>query len=193
MAIVYDIASIPTSYGGRNYRSRLEARWAAMFDLFHWKYEYEPFDINGWFPDFSISCKNEKGRILVEVKPIDKPDLDLHDRLNKACPIDAEEILVLGSTIYAYSLCKNHDLDPCYVRLGWIRDYPAGWSEALLNLTYNSTDYPIGFYSFHGSYQDRITGIYDGDAHIGMVDPYDILEKWQEAGNRVQYKHGKRL
>ena len=33
----YTIDSIPTVYKGRNYRSRLEAKWAAFFDLCGWQ------------------------------------------------------------------------------------------------------------------------------------------------------------
>lgn len=68
----YTIAAIPTVYRGRRYRSRLEARWAAFFDLLGWKAEYEPFDLGGWSPDFLLTgpygCS-----ALVEVKPF--PDL----------------------------------------------------------------------------------------------------------------------
>jgi hypothetical protein len=62
-----DPAGIPTLYKGVNFRSRLEARYAVLFDQLGWLWEYEPIDLDGWIPDFVI-----KGRrpILVEVKPI---------------------------------------------------------------------------------------------------------------------------
>lgn len=64
----YDIKSKPTIYRGTKYRSRLEARWAAMFDLLGWRYQYEPFDLPGWTPDFQVFGSN--GRyILFEIKP----------------------------------------------------------------------------------------------------------------------------
>lgn len=46
--------AIPTAYGGVNFRSRLEARWAAMFDLLGWRWEYEPLDLDGYIPDFLV-------------------------------------------------------------------------------------------------------------------------------------------
>lgn len=65
----YDIKAIPTKYAGVQFRSRLEARWAAFFDLIGWVWEYEPFDLNGWAPDFRVVSR--KGKVmLVEVKPI---------------------------------------------------------------------------------------------------------------------------
>ena len=63
-----DAYGIPTVYKGRQYRSRLEARWAAFFDLLGWRYEYEPFDRRGWTPDFLILGGRDE--VLVEVKPV---------------------------------------------------------------------------------------------------------------------------
>ncbi len=59
--------AIPTTYSGVQFRSRLEARWAAFFDLLKIKWLYEPFDLAGYIPDFILP---EFGDLLVEVKPI---------------------------------------------------------------------------------------------------------------------------
>lgn len=60
------IPSIPTTYGGINYRSQHEARWAAMFDAAGWNHTYEPFAGNSYIPDFLIGGPSP---FLVEVKP----------------------------------------------------------------------------------------------------------------------------
>lgn len=76
------IAAIPTVYKGVQMRSRLEARWAAFFDLCGWQWEYEPFDLNGWIPDFYI----KNNRALVEIKPFDidvSPPRDITDVATK--------------------------------------------------------------------------------------------------------------
>lgn len=71
----YSIKAIPTRYRHVLFRSRLEARWAAFFDLIHWEWEYEPFDLDGWIPDFLVSfrCGHSEcpagHSLLVEVKP----------------------------------------------------------------------------------------------------------------------------
>ena len=62
------IASKPTRYRGTAFRSRLEARWAAFFDLAGWRWEYEPFDLKGWVPDFALIGADSP--VLVEVKPV---------------------------------------------------------------------------------------------------------------------------
>jgi hypothetical protein len=58
---------IETAYCGVRFRSRLEARWAAMFDELGWRWEYEPIDLSGHIPDFVL--RFPAGPVLVEVKP----------------------------------------------------------------------------------------------------------------------------
>lgn len=68
----YDIKAKPTVYNGRLYRSRLEAKWAAFFDLTGWKFEYEPSEMCGRNPDFLLHCNSKAystNHILVEIKP----------------------------------------------------------------------------------------------------------------------------
>lgn len=57
---------VPTRYNHVNFRSRLEARYAAFFDQmrFPWTYEPPTDDLaSGWLPDFLI------GHVLIECKP----------------------------------------------------------------------------------------------------------------------------
>lgn len=57
---------IATVYGGIEYRSRLEARWAAFFDRVGWSHSYEPVDGGGYIPDFHIDGYRP---LYVEIKP----------------------------------------------------------------------------------------------------------------------------
>lgn len=72
---MYSIKAHPTIYKGVQFRSRLEARWAAFFDLIGWKWEYEPIDLKGWTPDFLVTfpCNHSEcsgnHTLLVEIKP----------------------------------------------------------------------------------------------------------------------------
>lgn len=63
---------IPTKYNGVQFRSRLEARWAAFLDLRGVKWTYEPEDFPGWIPDFAmvLGAPKPDTTALVEVKPI---------------------------------------------------------------------------------------------------------------------------
>lgn len=67
----YTIKAIPTTYKGIEFRSRLEAKWAAFFDLCGWRWEYEPCDFDGWIPDFQLYLGAKSP--FVEVKPISDP------------------------------------------------------------------------------------------------------------------------
>jgi hypothetical protein len=85
----YNIKNHPTLYNDVIFRSRLEARWAAFFDLVGWNWEYEPLDLFGWTPDFrvTIPCENDgcNGHhiLLVEVKPyFDMKDFQGHPCMN---------------------------------------------------------------------------------------------------------------
>lgn len=98
-------AAIPTMYAGVQFRSRLEARWAAFFDLIGWKWEYEPFDLPGYIPDFRVRKTDavDPGWILCEVKPVSPIDqcefegfeklTSLHGKDTRAC-----KILLLGNS-----------------------------------------------------------------------------------------------
>lgn len=67
--MIYTIKAIPTIYNHVQFRSRLEARWDAFFDLAGIEWDYEPFDLDGWAPDFLL--RTAVGHVLVEVKPVD--------------------------------------------------------------------------------------------------------------------------
>ena len=60
-------------YNGLIFRTSLEARWAAFFDLVGWKWELNPQPINNWAPDFRVTfpCTHSecggKHTILVSV------------------------------------------------------------------------------------------------------------------------------
>jgi hypothetical protein len=70
----YKYGAIPTEYKGIRFRSRTEARWAAFFDGVGWRWEYEPYDMAGWIPDFSLFIEEEPMESLVEVKPASSVD-----------------------------------------------------------------------------------------------------------------------
>lgn len=68
--------NIETSYKGCWFRSRLEARWAVIFDAIgaQWEYEEEGFDLPSgrYLPDFWISIQHSQfpnAGYWVEVKP----------------------------------------------------------------------------------------------------------------------------
>lgn len=107
------IKAIPTFYNGAQFRSRLEARWAALFDQIGWEWDYEPFDLEGWSPDFSINFPN--GQVLIEVKPI---KLRLFDELNIWSLSDDE----------SFEKARRHYKQSWVLLLGERPQSPAGWA-----------------------------------------------------------------
>ncbi len=168
--------SFPTIYHGRLFRSRLEARWAAFFDLAGWRHEYEPFDLPGWIPDFVLFGNEE---ILVEVKPhskLEQYDTEKIERAVVGTEKESLEVLLLGTSVW----CD----DGYFPRVGWLleREWANEWAGALFHELGG-----LGFCHETGSFKNRITGKYDGDRGLG-ADAAHILYLWNQAGNVVQWK-----
>lgn len=117
MSAQYNFTAKPTMYNGRLYRSRLEARWAAFFDLAGFEFEYEPFDLNGWSPDFLLE-KNT----LVEIKP--SKDFFEHEKYERC------------KGKYRVELLTSNFFDSCYGWSGFTNEsgeeiwYETLWVEA---------------------------------------------------------------
>lgn len=181
----YTIPAIPTVYRGRRYRSRLEARWAAFFDLLGWQHEYEPCDLGTWSPDFALWGSEPEWRTLVEIKPIDHwcrvTARKISDAVNIIDPAhQAEQLLLLGSQpIFGFVGDKfQHDA------LGWLGSpglYETNWTEAL----------------FMVDAFDRVDAFPNGEGFIPTTVIWGQFQRlrtcgvrplWIEAANRVQWK-----
>ncbi len=116
---------IPTSYGGTRFRSRLEARWAAFFDLMGWEWEYEPADLNGWIPDFSLRTSPT---VYVEVKPTKVFLEDVAAKMVRGLPGEEArnsiELLLLGDTAPLPPRGMSAELGS---QIGWLRALPMSW------------------------------------------------------------------
>lgn len=196
--------AIPTEYKGVRMRSRLEAKWAFMFDALGWKWEYEPIDCDGWIPDFVLIGASQN--VLVEVKPIftfeeAQPAIAKIDRAYP--PVEGNmEVLLLGAALFP----TRYWLD--VQGIGWLREEDAagwatgesrGWGEALLwdnTNTYRRRDtctFPPGYdvrYGFShdsGSYHERLSGAYnDGQPLLAQAGAVDSL--WTAATNNSQWR-----
>lgn len=185
--------AIPTEYRGRNFHSRLEANWAAFFDLCAWKYEYEPLDLNGWFPDFALYGE-EGNMILVEVKPVFEFPDDVAQRMMtavKGTTYEACEMLILGRGPFESDVWS----DGCAI--GWLMENPSFsfrsdpelsepslgyWEEATFG-KWRSSKKP-GFCHGYGSYEDRISCTQDGGS-VGY-DEVDAESIWAVAASTIQ-------
>lgn len=171
---------IPTIHKGRQYRSRLEARWASFFDRVGWQYEYEPFDLNGWIPDFALIGTGRT--TLVEVKPYAVFPRHIADEIERSGA--EEEVLILGMSIPVQSL-ETPSTVPLGC-IGWLAERTPDywcWSDALFG-RWSSW----GFTHAAGSWVDRISGTWCGgswDRDEAIVEP--LSRFWTDAGNIAQW------
>jgi hypothetical protein len=124
--VEYSLKAIPTMYGGVQMRSRLEARWAAFFDMCEWPWTYEPFDLNGWTPDFQLDF----GRpVLVEVKPHTDRLLGAIFRDVTRPVVDqpaSPRVLLVGAAPRAEQIYEGYPLSV----IGWGTDHETPWASA---------------------------------------------------------------
>lgn len=107
---------IPTLFKGVQFRSRLEAKWAAFFDNMEWRWEYEPVDREGWIPDFAIWLKGQDA-LLVDVKPCLNWD-DFRKRGREVLELaPGSRVLIVGATLSEPDDCLDQVIGPT---IGWI-------------------------------------------------------------------------
>lgn len=161
--------AIPTMYGGTQFRSRLEARWAAFFDLLEWPWDYEPIDLRGYIPDFLIRGKSS---LLIEVKGLDGPGVtrDAQVKINR-------------SGWAGKSIIVNSQPDSIRWRLGACFTCPK---------TRGATWRAPGCYPSEAAYgvclSDNVCLLCEADTFLPEIDPADLTQLWREAGNRVQWR-----
>jgi hypothetical protein len=176
---------LPTTYNGVRFRSRLEAKWAFMFDEFGWDWQYEPFDLDGYIPDFSLGFYKP---FIVEIKPL----------IDKATLFKARGKIV-DSGWKGEAAILSHTIDSCPYQPcsepmhGSFLDssYCPGSSEGFVweefQLFRCRACKKVSICSKYGIWTCRVCGEYDGDGHIDALDGF-VQEKWAIAGNRFQWR-----
>ena len=185
-------AGIPTTHRGIEYRSRLEARWAAFFHNIGWEHTYEPFDGHGYIPDFLIHGKRP---LLVEVKPaVTAGEYDAPmDKIEAGLADFTHDVLIVGATPFP-SMISN-SWAPAAGLLGeWYgfgepdlpvnhaRTYARG--EWILCRNCHSVAVRHEYQSFMG----RPCGCYDGDHYCGEPPMGYLHKAWADACNDMKWR-----
>lgn len=171
-------SAIPTRYAGVQFRSRLEARWAAFFDQVGWKWTYEPTDLDTYIPDFILHMYRP---VLVEVKPARTVE-DLHALAAERIDISGweGEALVVGEL----------PVDGVDNRLGaFLERYDCGepepggvdWDVAWMFTCALCSR--VSFASESGWWACR--ACWGDDRHWR---PFDPSSAWRQAGNLTQWR-----
>jgi hypothetical protein len=157
--------AIPTIYNGVQFRSRLEAKWAAFFDLLGWPWQYEPFDLDGWIPDFLLGAD-----ILIEVKPVVEYPHDIAAEINRSKVPSPYVCGIFGCVIRESFIGWAVMQGGCYGHLGVAKHSRTGRFGLCLD-----TNCEV----------DVITC----DEYLNTESEwYDPAPKWNQAGNIVQWR-----
>ena len=165
--------SIPTQYSGVNFRSKLEATWAAFFDLNKISWKYEPVECDGWIPDFMIKTNSQT--YFVEIKPI---------WLNTIGGVDTKDQIQLPDTFdkcHDATLCLG--LGPCgdSTSASGLQSNLIGYQKFICRDVYNTVDkfYPIGFYE---------PCVFSIVSSFPTAKPICLEGRWTKAQNITQWK-----
>jgi hypothetical protein len=188
MAVDYSIAAIPTVYAARRYRSRLEARWAAFFDVMGWPSEYEPYDLGTWSPDFLLRSNPEGATVLAEIKPIHDRDRVTCAKMEKAARASGwhrhgRALLLLGVSPW-----REEGL----ICIGWTGvfsdDVKCFWGPAaLVGNPRDSSEIDVTLVEADRSMSCLFTyRPLDDESDCGSAD--DGMARWAAASNFVQWR-----
>ena len=182
------IKAIPTYYNGQRFRSRLEAKWAAFFDLCEWKWSYEPDELDGYIPDFKLWFRIP---VLVEVKPVQWDESERDEDLLTAARTKIihsgfkGEAIVLGTRILSASAQGDQLLHHC---LGAIMSIDPETDEVTpLNPLFGFHCTECGRRSFFDgciSWHCRVRGCHESSRHLGE---WNAEQDFRLASNEVQW------
>lgn len=171
--------SLATTIDGRRYRSQLEARWAQFFRYAGWRFEYEPFQLVGWVPDFLLMGESA---VLVEIKPTHVFPYFIQDKIEESLP--PHDVLVLGCSIPVRPYDTVGVIAPDTI--GWLAERSGDadhthlwWGDAVIG---QSPMRELDFAHRDGSPFGRMRG-----TCLSPASPYLVRSKWADAGNKAQW------
>jgi hypothetical protein len=160
----------PTTYQGVAFRSILEARWAVMFDLLGWIWDFEPaIPLSAYIPDFLVRAPLRRpafarapatALVLMEAKPI-VSTLDYEAPVRKIALSGWEHAaVVLGPVLWPVGELWAFGFATDRVER---RDALPGGHEAW---------FPVGV---------------NADNELELGGGRDVRDLWRRAGNKTQW------
>lgn len=178
--------AIETVYRGYEFRSRLEAKWAAFFDLCGWKWSYEPPEFDGWIPDFALG----ELATLVEIKPFFHVDEwretgTVQKIFNSGC---SRNVLLLG----ADATWWQTEQTGAAPQIAWELQQDEVTFSIDSVLFGVSSNRKLGLCCEHHGWQNRVWRLPSGQKSMVWLDEGEQVEQhlvanWAEASNRSKW------
>ena len=187
---------IPTiGVRGIQFRSRIEAQWAYIFEKFKWEWEYEPIDLDGYIPDFIINFENnfennfQKNVILIEIKGDTNIWENYEEHKNKILKSGWNKTFAILGANYKISEYWDNNNCPIIGKVFYL--YENKWISDDLIIRKETEDSKWDspkkhIWNFGGN--DIIYDICSGYWKDTIETDTDFSKLWIEAKNKVQWK-----
>ena len=161
-------------YRGVQFRSRLEAKYACLFDQLGWVWDYEQLDYDGYIPDFTLAFKKP---MLVEVKPInDWFGFDWNPVIEKAIDSGVKgRLMVVGAKVFHFESLGATTIGRIYEQELFPDD--AYCVPTVVHLCDHC-----------GKFNPTSTCEYDGSRKASELSYEQLNTMWKHASNTVQWK-----
>lgn len=194
-----EMKAIETIYAGHRFRSRLEARWAVVFDTLgiRWEYEPEGFETSAgrYLPDFRFDVAGAQhspdsaGVVWAEVKGA--PLSDVEARKVMAFAFDPGEL----RWIIALGPIPDRGCLPMFTGWGKIDDIPRAMSWALVT---RARELDTGEWRACGDWYGepqrdelpRFSGHFRRKSAFPDYRDYPQVEAAFDAGRMARFEHG---
>ena len=188
--------AITTTYDGIEYRSRLEARWAAFMKNIGWDIVYEPFDGDGYIPDFLVQGESP---MLIEVKPavtLAEYEAAVPKAERGLAAHWSHDILIVGASPVVSGKFGNS----WGAAAGWLGEFgqwgdPGAWPDLPDGWCWEAADWNrCGNCNAHNVYHTvmcfagRPCGCYSGDHYLHGPALRLLESHWADACNDVKWR-----
>lgn len=183
--------SIETTYKGFRFRSRLEARWAAMFDQLRWRWDYEPLDGNHYIPDFLI---HGEAPCLVEVRPCVTRDDYLREARKVVAGLEGVwdgHVVLVGASPTSDGAQSDMWVPHTWLYAGFYVMGPANWYSAPSPIAWTRCGEDscnrLAWFNTEDEYRSLPCGHWDGDHYLREVQASEIQVMWAAACNETRW------
>jgi hypothetical protein len=180
-------------YQGAQFRSRLEAHWAAFFDLVGWHWLYEPIDADGYIPDFLVEGEwpffVEVGACLTTAEYADKAT-----KADLNAGVLQRDVLVLGMSSTPRLVSTSVGELPHHFAAGLLGEHQGAWEDEPESFVWDAGFWgecylcrAVGVIHSQMTYTLRPCGHHQSGSFGAPLSADWIDALWRNAGNRVQW------